>query len=145
MLQAIEKELNARERSGVTEACQLQQHNDKQTAATLISASSQPVCCYCSSICHQSASSRVDNQYAVSNRRVPPNQPSNTSTQPPATQGSLLTVQNPSTPTTLLNPTAPTFTSTPTSTSLYVGSSKAMLLQTALAEVYNLDNPSLTL
>ena len=44
MLQAIEKELNAWEQSGVTEARQPQQ----QTAAALISASSQPVCCYCS-------------------------------------------------------------------------------------------------
>ena len=46
MLEAIEKELNARERSGVTDVCQPQQRDDKSTAATFISAI-QPVCCYC--------------------------------------------------------------------------------------------------
>ena len=46
--------------------------------------------------------------------------------------------------TTALNPAAPTFTSTP-STSLYAGSSQAVLLQTAIAEVYNPNSPSSTL
>ena len=41
----------------------------------------------------------------------------------------------------MLNPAAPSFT-TP---NLYVGSSKAVLLQTAIAEVYNPKNPSSTL
>ena len=43
-----------------------------------------------------------------------------------------------------LDPSAPVFTSPPTSTSLYVDSSKAILLQTALVEVHNPLNPSLT-
>ena len=44
----------------------------------------------------------------------------------------------------VLNPSAPVFQSPPTSTSLYVDSSKAILLQTALVEAYNPDDPSLT-
>ena len=43
----------------------------------------------------------------------------------------LISAQNPLAPATMLNPAAPTFTLTPTSTSLYMGSSKAVLLQTA--------------
>ena len=43
-----------------------------------------------------------------------------------------------------LDPSAPVFTSPPTSTSLYVDSSKAILLQTALVEAHNPLNPSLT-
>ena len=41
-----------------------------------------------------------------------------------------------------LNPEAPAFTTTPTSATLYVGSDKAILLQTALAEVSNPLQPS---
>ena len=44
-----------------------------------------------------------------------------------------------------LNPSAPVFTSPSTATSLYVDSNKAILLQTALAEVSNPRNPSLML
>ena len=54
------------------------------------------------------------------------------------------TPQNLRTPITGLNPAAPTFTSTP-STSFYAGSSQVVLLQTAIAKVYNPNNPSSTL
>ena len=69
-----------------------------------------------------------------------PSQPTNASTPSTSTQSNSTTSTVPA-----QNPQAPAFTSTPTSTSLYVGSSKAVLLQTALAEVYNPTNPSLTL
>ena len=43
-----------------------------------------------------------------------------------------------------LNPQAPAFISPPTSTSLYLACSRAVLLQTAMAEVYNPIDPSST-
>ena len=49
------------------------------------------------------------------------------------------------TTTSTLDPSAPVFTSPPTSTSLYVDSSKAILLQTALVEAYNPGDSSVTL
>ncbi|XP_065902449.1 uncharacterized protein [Dysidea avara] len=76
-------------------------------------------------------------------------QPSNTTVQPITPQRNL-TVSTPaaaqttSPSTTALNPTAPTFTSPPTSTSLYVDASKTVLLQTALSQAYNPRNPSMT-
>ena len=64
---------------------------------------------------------------------------------PPSNVKATPTVPNDrSTTVAALNPSAPVFQSPPTSTSLYVDSSKAILLQTALVEAYNPDNPSLT-
>ena len=58
----------------------------------------------------------------------------------------LLTVSsNQITAASTLDPSAPIFSSPPTSTSLYVDSSKAILLQTALVEVFNPCDPSLML
>ena len=53
MLDAIENELNARERSGIAEVHPPPQADAKPTAATFMSAV-QPVCCYCSNS-HKSA------------------------------------------------------------------------------------------
>ena len=52
------------------------------------------------------------------------------------------TISNSTTNTPTLDPTAPVFTSPPTSTSLYVDSSMAILLQTALVEAHDPQNPS---
>ena len=73
-------------------------------------------------------------------------QASPTTVQPNPTQQSLI-VSTPTTvqsapPSTTLNPAAPTFTSAPTSTSLYVDASKTVLLQTALTKARD---PSLAL
>ena len=101
---------------------------------------------YHSSICDHPTPSSADTQQNSSSRRVSSSQPSNTSSQPTAVQHSLPPpVQNSSTPATTLNPTAASFTSPPTSTSLYVGTNKAVLLQTTSLEVYNPTNSSLTI
>ena len=101
--------------------------------------------CHHSSICDHSMPRSADTQQSSSSRRVTSSRPSNASTQPSGVQRSLPPVQNSSTSAAALNPTAASFTSPPTSTSLYVGTNKAVLLQTALVEVYNPTNPSLTL
>ena len=67
------------------------------------------------------------------------------STQPTVTQNSSTSVRNTLIPTAALNPTAPVFLVLHSSTTLFVGSSKAVLLQTAVTEVYNTNNPASTL
>ena len=108
-----------------------------------------------SNICEHSASGGVDKRPVSSTRQVIQVQLSNNTAQSVPVKSSTsaaqnlvapaTTPQNLSTSATTLNPSAPTFTSTPTSTNLYVGSSKAVLLQTAIAEVYNPKNTSSTL
>ena len=61
------------------------------------------------------------------------------------TKTSLTVSTNQTTAASTLDPSAPVFSSPPTSTSLYVDSSKAILLQTALVEVFNPCDPSLML
>ena len=68
-----------------------------------------------------------------------PNQPTNVSA-PVITTQSNLTISTVPT----LNPQAPAFISPPTSTSLYLACSRAVLLQTVMDEVYNLIDSSST-
>ena len=101
-------------------------------------------------------SSICDHSTTGSRGGKPPDQPTQTTTQPANSgrQPSNTTVQPtsvqsiPSTPaipqSATLNPAAPTFTSPSTSTSLYVDASKTVLLQTALTTAYNPRNPSVT-
>lgn len=83
------------------------------------------------SICHK---------LAATNHRTSPLQMPVTNTKP-----SLAVSSNQTTAASTLDPSAPIFSSPPTSTSLYVDSSKAILVQTALVEVFNPCDPSLTL
>ena len=75
-------------------------------------------------------------------RQVFSTQSTNNSTPTTPTQRNVPTNTAPA-----LNPQTPAFTSPPTSTStsLYVDSSRAVLLQTAVTEAYNPTNPSLTM
>ena len=68
-----------------------------------------------------------------------PNQVTNVSTAVTSTQSNLTISTTPA-----LNPQAPAFVSPPTSTSLYLACSRAVLLQTATAEVYNPTDSSST-
>jgi hypothetical protein len=83
------------------------------------------------SICHRSSAPTGHDQQ--SQHSQPPNSISGTSMISGTQTTPTMNVDHPST----LNPGAPAFTSPPTSTSLYMDSNKAVLLQTALVEVSN--------
>ena len=113
-------------------------------------------CRLCKGHHHSSICDHTAPAHSTTNRQVPMNQspvsatqPTHTmqdcSTQPTITQNSPTPVQNTLTPTAALNPTAPAFPVPHSSTTLFMGSSKAVLLQTAVTEVYNPNNPASTL
>ena len=92
-------------------------------------------CRVCSGCHHSSICGNLTT--GAGNHQVLSSQSSNTSALPTPTHSNTVT-------TSVLDPTAPVFNTPPTSTALYVDSSKSVLLQTAVAEAYNPTNPSST-
>ena len=186
LMRAVEEEIIARERVGVSNtnrAPPRREDNTPPTATTLVSGSGNPAsatspCCYCNQLhnptncdkvtqtearkqslrksgrcfsClrrgHLNRDCRSTNRCRTCGKGHHTSICSKLTTAPQPPSDTKATPTTPSTKPTAaptLDPSAPIFTSPPTSTSLYVDSSKAILLQTALVEAYNPDDPSLT-
>ena len=92
-------------------------------------------CCTCGGGHHTSICPKLATDHQHAPPQLPPSELKTTPTAPSTKQSAA----------SIFDPSAPIFTSPPTLSSLYVDSSKAILLQTALVEAYNPNDPSFTM